>query len=112
MADLDKKFSIESWEQWFTLKISEKTDITDKELVDVLSEQDISRIQKLQLTKKREQYEKLNPTGFEYAPKSAQEKWKALENSDNIEKLQWIYDNVSYNADHTMNIIKLNKTFC
>jgi len=58
MAD-PNKFSIESWEQWFTLKISEKTDITDKELADVLSEQDISRIQKLKLAKKKEQYEKL-----------------------------------------------------
>jgi len=111
MAD-PNKFSIESWEQWFTLKISEKTDITDKELADVLSEQDISRIQKLKLAKKKEQYEKLEPVGFEYAPESARQKRQELSNSDNVEKLQWIHDNVSYNFDRTMNIITLKKTFC
>lgn len=111
MTDLNK-FSIEAWEQWFTLKISEKTDITDKELADVLSEQDISRIQELKLAKKREQYKKLQPAGFEHAPESAKQKRQELSNSDNVEKLQWIYDNVSYNSDHTMNIITLKKIFC
>ncbi|EKD44245.1 MAG: hypothetical protein ACD_71C00199G0001 [uncultured bacterium (gcode 4)] len=111
MADLNK-FSIESWEQWFTLKISEKTDITDKELADVLSEQDISRIQKLKLAKKREQYEKLQPAGFEHAPESAKQKREELKNTDNVEKMKWCQDNISYNADHTINIIAIKKTFC
>ena len=35
-----------------------------------------------------------------------------MKNSDSVEKLQWIHDNISYNTDSTINIIKLNKTFC
>lgn len=94
------------------MKISEKIDITDKELADVLSEQNISRIQELKLAKKKEQYEKLKPAGFEHAPDSAKQKRQELSNSDNVEKLQWTHDNVSYNSDHTMNIITLKKTLC
>jgi len=108
MAD-PNKFNIESWEQWFTLKISEKK---DKELADVLSGQHISRIQKWKLAKKKEQFEKLRPIGFDDAPDSAKEKWEEYIDTDNLEQLQWMHDNVSWNADHTMNIIKLKKTFC
>jgi len=54
----------------------------------------------------------LKPAGFEFAPESAKQKREELKNTDNVEKLQWIHDNVSYNADHTMNILKLEKTFC
>jgi len=61
---------------------------------------------------KGEQYEQLKPAGFEHAPQSAKQKWKELADSKNVEKLQWIHENVSYNADHTMNILKLKKTFC
>ncbi len=111
MADLDK-LSIESWENWFTLKISEKTEITDKELVSMLTEQDFSRIQELQLAKKKEQYEKLKPAGFEYAPTSANEKWEELKNTDNVETMKRIHNNISYNSDYTMNILELKKTFC
>lgn len=111
MADLNK-FSIESWEQWFTLKISEKTDITDKELADVLSEQDIFRIQELKLAKKREQYEKLKPVGFEYAPESAKKKREELKNEDNIKKMELLKSIVSYNLDKTINILPTHKTFC
>lgn len=60
----------------------------------------------------KEQYKKLQPIWFEHAPKSAKQRWKELVDSNNVEKLQWICDNVSYNADHTLNILKLKKTFC
>ena len=48
-------FSIEDWEKWFTLKILEKTDITDADLLDILGDKRIARIQELQLAKKIEQ---------------------------------------------------------
>ncbi|MFA7717962.1 MAG: hypothetical protein WC875_04570 [Candidatus Absconditabacterales bacterium] len=111
MAD-PNKFSVEDGEQGFTLKVSEKTDITDAELVDILGNERIAGLQKLQLAKKKEQYESLKPAGFDDAPESVKAKWEKYKNTDNLEKLQWIHDNVSYNADHTMNIIKLKKTFC
>jgi len=111
MTNLNK-LSIKDWEKWFILKILEKTDLTDADLAYILGDKHIAIIQKLQLTKKREAYEKLQPAWFEYAPASAKEKWEEYKNTDNLEKLQWIHDNVSYNADHTMNILKLKKTFC
>jgi hypothetical protein len=58
------------------------------------------------------QYKTLQPKWFDYAPLSMKQKRKELKNTDNVEKLQWIHDNVSYNADSTINILKLNKTFC
>ncbi|MCX6822929.1 MAG: hypothetical protein NTX91_02935 [candidate division SR1 bacterium] len=92
------------------------TTTTDEILVRLVeridSDQLLAKFQELQLTKKREQYEKLQPVGFKDAPTSAKEKWEEYKDTDNLEKLQWIHDNVSYNADHTMNIIKLKKTFC
>jgi len=54
----------------------------------------------------------LKPAGFDHAPQSAKAKWEELTQVKNVEKLQWIHDNVSYNSDHTMNILKLKKTFC
>jgi hypothetical protein len=39
----------------------EKTDITDAEFVEILGNDRIAKMQKLQLDKEREQYEKLRP---------------------------------------------------
>ena len=119
MADLDKKFSIESWIEWsLILKWGEEQlETTRESLVDALvdfpdSDKILAEFQEKKLAKKKEQYEKLEPVWFKFAPKSAQLKREELKNSDNVEKLQRIHNNVSYNPDHTMNIIKLNKTFC
>lgn len=108
------KLSIVDWEWWFTLKILEKTDITDAELVELLGNKRITRIQNLQLAKKEEEYERLKPAWFDSAlvPQSAKKKREKAQSTDNVEQLQWMHDNVSYNSDGTMNIIKLNTTFC
>jgi hypothetical protein len=66
----------------------------------------------LQKAEKKEQYEKLQPTGFEFAPVSAKQYRETLKNENNVQKMQYWHDNVSYNVDHTINIIKLDKTFC
>ncbi len=106
------KLAIKSWEHWFTFKISEKTEITDKELVDILNDKQLDRPNKLQLAKKREQYEKLKPTWFNNAPDSAKKKRETLKTEDKVGLMQYLYYNVSYNLDGTMNIINLHKTFC
>lgn len=98
-------------------EIIEQIITTDTELIETLlameySDNFATNFQKSYLRKKSEQYEKLLPVWFDYAPELAKEKRKELENTNNLEKLQWIHDNVSYNPDHSMNIIKLNKTFC
>jgi hypothetical protein len=62
--------------------------------------------------KQKEQYEKLKPLGFEYAPESAKNKREKLKNEDDIKKMEFLKSIVSYNSDHTMNIITLKKTFC
>jgi hypothetical protein len=99
MVDFETNLRIESSKDGFSLKIGDHIEVTDQELVEILSDEDISRIQELQLVKKREQYEKKKPVGFEYAPESAKKKREEYENTNNLEKLQWIQNNVSYNFD-------------
>ncbi len=118
MADL-KKLSIESWEKWVVISkcVGNQTPITRQELVDVLADySDIDGlfrdVQKRKLANKREKYEELIPAGFKNAPTSVKKKWEELKNTDDAETMKWIQDNISYNADHTMNILKLKKTFC
>ncbi len=118
MADL-KKLSIESWEKWVVISkwIDNQVKATDDELVDALAEMPnsdklLADVQKRKLANKREKYKELIPAGFEYAPESAKQKWEELKNTDDAETMKWIQDNVSYNSDHTMNILKLKKTFC
>lgn len=111
------KLSIELWEEWvLILRWNEnQITITRESLVDALADFDddiLAEVKKRKHAKEMEKYNKLQPAGFEYAPESAKAKWEELKNTNNVDKLQWILDNVSYNADHTMNIIKLNKTFC
>ena len=111
MEDI-KKLSGSPEDGWFVINTWGKDEITAKDLANILSVEDLSEIQKIQLAKKREQYEELKPAWFKHAPESATAKWEEYTNTDKLEKLQWIHDNVSYNADSTMNIIKLDKTFC
>jgi len=56
-------------------------------------------------------YESLKPAGFDYAP-WLKHKWEELTQTNDIKELQWIHDNISYNSDGTINIIKLNITIC
>ncbi len=56
--------------------------------------------------------EKLKPTWFEYASKRTKQERQEYKDANNLEMLQWLHDNISYNADWTMNIFKLHKTFC
>lgn len=91
--------------------------VTREELIDALlkmsdSDKFLADVQEKKLAKKIDQYNKLKPIWFDYAPTSAKEKWEEYKNNDNVEMLQWIYDNISYNSDHTMNIIALKKIFC
>jgi len=99
-------------EHWFTLNHWKVPLITSEQLVSILTDEDIAHMQQKKLSNKREWYEKLKPAWFEYAPESAKEKWEEYKNTDKFEKLQWMYDNISYNPDATINILKLNKTFC
>ena len=90
---------------------------TKEELIESLSDLPdsdgiIKAIQEKKLANKREQYKILKPAWFDDAPESAKKKWEEYKNTDNLEMLQWLHDNVSWNANHTMNILKLNKTFC
>jgi len=62
-------------------------------------------------TEKESKYTALEPLWFEFAPDSVKRKREEIKTTDNIEELQWIHDNVSYNIDGTMNIIKLKKIF-
>jgi len=122
MSGLDKKFSIEFWEQWWAvLKFNQI--LNKQDIIDILSkfpskdrEEIFSKFQNentgSEWADKVEEYEKLQPVGFEFAPESAKEKREELKNTDNVEKMKWCQDNISYNADHTMNIISLKKTFC
>lgn len=79
-----------------------------KEILDELSVATSAEIK----TEKESKYVELQPTGFTNAPQSAKQKRQELVDEEDTEKLKWIHDNVSYNTDHTMNIIKLKKTFC
>ena len=86
---------------------------TRENLVDALvdfpdGDQIIALYHRKKLAKEMEQSERLKPVGFEYAPASAKNKRERLRD----ETLQWMYYNISYNSDWTMNIHELNKTFC
>ncbi len=107
---------LQSWEieiSW--LSMLKRT--SEQSLIEALAEMPDSdsflvKVQEKILAKKQEQYEALKPAGFEHAPQSAKKKRQELIYSNDVEKMKWCYDNVSYNADGTMNIIKLKKTFC
>lgn len=113
MEDLNKKLTVESWDQWFILKVLEKTEITDAELVNILNDKDITRIQELQLAKKREQYANFKPIWFdEFAPRSAEIYREDLVKSDNVSLMQHLQSILSYTSKFTINILPLNITFC
>lgn len=116
MEDLNK-LSIESWEQWFTLKVSENTEITDKELLDTLvnmpdSDKFLAKFQELQLAKKREQYEKLQPAGFEHAPEKAKKYRQELKDADDVEQMKYLSTILTYNQDNTVGLPTIKETFC
>ena len=114
MADLSN-VSLVYWELWFTLKVLEKTEITDIELLALLGDKGIARIKELQLAKKREQYEKLKPVWFEYAyaPERAKKYREALKDRDDVEQMAHLQKILAYNPDWTVNIGgDVNKTFC
>lgn len=117
MGDLDKKISMNSWEEWFVLNIQEWVkEITDKQLLDVLGDEGFIRLQKLQ----REQYEKLRPVWFEHAPQITKDYRKELEDKRNkgdkkaIKEMEFFQWKFAYNKDWTLQLLKLEwgKTFC
>lgn len=81
---------------------------TKKEILDELGVKTSAEIE----AEEEAKYDALHPTWFDDAPQSAKQKRKELVKKEDTEKMQWMHDNVSYNGDHTMNIIKLNVTFC
>lgn len=90
---------------------------TREELIDALlemhdSDKLLADVQEKKLAKKKEQYKQLQPIWFRYAPKSAQKKRKELETADDLEKIEWLKSIISYNRDHTINILPVHKTFC
>lgn len=119
MAQLE---GVESWAEWWAVlkfhQVLNKQDIID--ILRKLESEDRKEIflkfqnenTESEWADKVEKYEILKPAGFEHAPQSAKAKWEELAKTKKVEKLQWIYDNVSYNSDHTMNILALKKTFC
>jgi len=119
MIDIDK-FIVKDWERWFTFKVLEKTDITDAEFVEILGNDRIAKMQKLQLDKEREQYEKLRPAWLLHASQDTQDYRKELEDKamkwdknalKEMEFFQWKF---AYNIDWTVKLLKLEwgKTFC
>lgn len=113
---------VESWAKWWAVlkfhHVLNKQDIIDilcklpsKEREEILLKFQNENTES-EWTDKIEEYETLKPAGFEYAPKSAQGKWKEWANTKNLEKMKWSQNNVSYNADGTINILSLKKTFC
>lgn len=119
------KLSIKPTDQWLHIfrsgelweKYNEGIVGTREEIIDALlelsdSDKFLEKFQEKQSAKEKAPYEKFKPLWFDDAPESAKAKWEEYKNTNNLQKLQWIHDNVSYNPDSTMNIIKLNKTFC
>ena len=109
--DGDTDIAYQNGKRWGFLRFTEQQ-LAELLLKHPKNENILIKMKELQLAERKEQFEKLKPAWFDYAPKSVKERWEEYKNTDNLEKLQWIHDNVSYNSDHTMNILKLKKTFC
>ena len=110
MAGL-KKLDISTWNEWLVISkwVNHQINVTENELVDAILNMPSSNdlLAKIQMEKK-ERYVMFQPEWFHNAPKSAQEKREKLKNTKWIS----IFDNnISYNTDWTLNIIKLNMTF-
>ncbi len=114
MAGLDweKKDILEEQKELALQKIQEAlvgfSSTAKKDIFDELGVKTSAEIE----AEKENKYFSLRPTWFDDAPQSAKQKRKELVKKEDTEKMQWMHDNVSYNGDHTMNIIKLKKTFC
>ena len=109
------KLEIKTRDDWLVISkwVDHQIESTDGELITAIlgmqhSDDFLVRLQ----TKKREQYDRFKPIWFDDAPESAIKKREELKNTDNVEKMEWCRNNISYNADHTMNILSLKKTFC
>gem|GEM_PF-3189524 len=90
----------------------EKTDITDAELAESLGDDRIAKIQKLQLNKKKEQYEQLKPVGFEHASKKAKKYRQELEDADDVKQMKHLSTILVYNQDNTVGLPTIKETFC
>ena len=116
----ENKFIVEDWEKSFTLKVLEKTDITDAELAEILGNDRIAKMQKLQLDKKREQFKELRPTGLTHTPQDTQDYRKALEDKavewdkEAIKEMEFFQWKFAYNEDGSVKLLTLEwgKTFC
>jgi len=106
------KFIVEDWKKWFIFRVLEKTDITDAELAESLGDDRIAKIQKLQLNKKKEQYEQLKPVGFEHASKKAKKYRQELEDADDVKQMKHLSTILVYNQDNTVGLPTIKETFC
>ena len=84
MADLNKKFSIDSWDEWFVVSkwVDNQIQATEEELLNQLVELPDSFLAKLQdkkLANKKEQFEQLKPAWFEHASQKAKKYRQELE---------------------------------
>lgn len=102
----------------FQLDVWNVTNITDKQLIEILVEAPsaewfVVEFQQKLLEKKREKYdEQFMPDGFEYAPEVAKKYWQKLKKKDDTDKMKILKNELSYNSDGTVNLIKINEVFC
>lgn len=129
------KLSIKSTDQWLHIfrsgelweKYNEGIVGTREEVIDALlelsdSDEILAKLQDRKLAKKKEQYEKLQPVGFEHAPASAKEHRKYLTDqslicferngydpSPHFDDMKFLHKNFSYNVDWTLNFLSIKK---
>lgn len=112
------KLIITSWEEWIIISkwvdINVKT--TDDELLNALvempdSDNFLAKLKEKKLANKREQYEKLKPIWFEYAPEKAKKYRYELECSDDVEQMKYLSSILTYNQDNTVGLPTIKETF-
>jgi len=117
MAKLEKKFSIESWAEWFVVSkwIDKQIPATEEELLNSLIKLPDSFLAKLQdkkLAQEREQYEQLKPVGFEHASEKAKKYRQELEDADDVKQMKHLSTILVYNQDNTVGLPTIKETFC
>jgi len=117
MWDLDKKFSIDSWDKWFVVSkwVDNQIQATEEELLNELAglpDSFFAKLQDRKLAQKKEQYEQLKPAGFKFAPEKAKKYRQDLEDADDVEQMKCLSTILSYNQDNTVGLPTIKETFC
>ena len=123
MADLNKKFSIDSWDEWFVVSkwVDNQIQATEEELLNQLVELPDSFLAKLQdkkLANKKEQFEQLKPAWFEHASQKAKKYRQELEakwiqgDEKAVKEMEHLSEILAYNSDNTVGLPTINETFC